>query len=133
MARVHVQAKLSKDDLLRAIDQLDKADLDDLVHKMLVLRAKRVAPSLPHNESVLLQKINQGIPYKVQKRYDDLVSKRKAETLTSDEHAELLKLTNIVEDLEKQRIQYLAELAKSRRKTLNQVMEQLGIQTPDYA
>lgn len=133
MARIHVQAKLSKDDLLRAIGQLDKLDLDDLVHQMLVLRAKRLAPSLSQKESALLQKINQGIPDEVQKHYDDLISKRKAEKLTSDEYAELLRLTNIVEDVEKQRIQYLVELAKLRRTTLNQVMDQLGIKTPDYA
>ncbi len=132
MASVKVQAKLSTDDLLKAIGQLDKRNLERLLQNILVLVAGRKAPSLPQNEAELLQKINQGFPQEIQQRYCSLVTRRKSETLTDAEHAELLRLTDQVEHLEKQRIEYLAELAQLRRTTLNQVMQQLGIQPPNY-
>ena len=132
MASVKVQAKLSTDDLLKAVDQLDKRNLESFLQKILVLVAGRKAPSLPQNEAELLKKINQIFPQEIQQRYSSLISRRNSETLTDAEHAELLKLTDQVENLEKQRIKYLAELAQLRRTTLNQVMQQLGIQAPNY-
>jgi len=132
MQLVQVQAKLSTDDLLKAIDQLDKRNLDSLLQKILELVARRKASSLPQDESELLQKINQTLPREVQRRYNWLIDRRKSEELTAAEHAELLKLTDQVEKLEKQRIEYLAELAQLRRTTLNQVMQQLGIKAPKY-
>lgn len=132
MASVKVQAKLSTDDLLKAVDQLDKRNLESFLQKILVLVAGRKAPSLPQNEAELLKKINQIFPQEIQQRYSSLIARRNSETLTDAEHAELLKLTDQVENLERRRIEYLAELAQLRRTTLNQVMQQLGIQPPNY-
>lgn len=38
------------------------------------------------NESELMLKINQGLAPDIQKRFDALVAKRQAETLTPEEH-----------------------------------------------
>lgn len=132
MASVQVKARLSSDDLIEAIDQLDKRSLENLLQKILVLVARRKAPRLPKNEAELLKKINQNFPQEMQQQYRLLIARRKSETLTEAEHAELLKLTDQIEHLEKQRIDYLLQLAQLRRTTLNQVMEQLGIQPPNY-
>lgn len=132
MASVQVKAQLSTDDLLEAIDQLDKRSLENLMQKLLVLVAQRKAPGLPKNEAELLKKINQSLPQEIQQRYRLLIARRKSEKLTEAEHAELLHLTDQVEHLEKQRIDYLLQLAQLRRTTLNEVMQQLEIQPPDY-
>ena len=97
-----------------------------------MLRAQRQAPSLPRAEAELLQKANQSIPAEIQRRYDALIAKRKAETLTPEEYAELLRLTDRVENLAAQRVTYLTELAQLRHTTLSELMRQLGIRSPDY-
>ena len=84
-------------------------------------------------ESELLQKINQSIPVETKDRYDALITKRKAETLTPQEHTELVQLTDHVENLDAQRMAHLTELAQLRQTTLVKLMEQLDIQPPDYA
>ncbi len=128
-----VQVQLSTEELLKAVSQLSKSDLDRFVQQTLELRARRSAPSLPQAEAELLQKINQSIPPEIQQRYETLITKRKAETLTPEEHTELLQLTGGIEHLEAQRITYLTELARLRRTSLGELMEQLGIHPPEYA
>lgn len=128
-----VQVQLSTEELLKAVSQLSKSDLDRFVQQTLELRAQRSAPSLPRAEAELLQKINQSIPPEIQQRYERLTTKRKAETLTPEEHAELLQLTDGIEHLDAQRITYLTELARLRQTSLSELMEQLGIHPPEYA
>src|SRR5206468_10303791 len=58
---------------------------------------ERLPPHLPQEETELLQQINQGLPAETWARYQALKQTRDARTLTSDEHAELLTLTDEVE------------------------------------
>lgn len=69
----------------------------------------------------------------LQKKYNDLLAKRKAEDLTPEEHSELLDLTNQVEKLETQRVEYLAEMARLRQTNITDLMNSLGIQSPAHA
>ena len=80
----------------------------------------------------MLLKINQGIPLDTQKHYNELLAKREAENLTNNEYRELLNLTEQIEKLQAQRIEYLAELARLRGISLIVLMETLGIQTQMY-
>jgi hypothetical protein len=133
MSFVQVQAHLSIDELLKAVDQLDQADLENFVKQALALRAQRQAPSVSQTEAELLQKINQKLPTNIQNRYDELIAKRKAEMLSTEEHNKLLQLTDYVENFEAQRIIALTELAELRQISLNTLMQQLNIPTLDYA
>ena len=132
MSVIQVEAQLSTDELLKAISQLNQPELDGLVFQIIALRARRQAHSLPQDEARLLLKINQGLSPKVQKRYDELIAKRRAESLTTDEYDELLRLTNQIENLEARRMEYLAELARLRQTSLTKLMENLGIRPPAY-
>ena len=85
------------------------------------------------NESELLLKINHGLLPDIQQRYDELVAKRKAETLTPDEHQELLGLISQIEKLDVERIKHLVDLARLRGISLIELMKDLGIRTPPYA
>lgn len=124
---------MSSEELLKAVDQLSPLDFEQFVSQVLVLQAQRKAPSLPQAEAQLLLKINQGIPLNIQKRYGELIDKRRAEMLTLTEHSELLRLSEQVENLEAQRVEYLIELARLRKTLLVTLMKDLGIQTPAYA
>lgn len=80
----------------------------------------------------LLLIINRAIPAHVQQRYDELITKRRATSLTPEEHAELLQLTDHVELLNAERVAALAELARLRQTTLAELLHRFGIKpTPD--
>ena len=83
--------------------------------------------NLPPRETELLAKINQSLPEWDARRYQALMGKRRAETLTPEEHRELLRLTDAAEIIQAERIQHLTELARIRATTLDALMEELGL------
>ena len=89
-------------------------------------------PQLPAAEAALLQQINQGLPEDLRRRYQHLRSLRQQQTLTPDEHAELLRLTDEVEQREAHRAAALTALAQQRRVTLTELIHSLGIQGPAH-
>ena len=117
----------SLDELLRAIQRLEPREIELLVVRILQLRAERSAPSLPPRETELLAKINQGLPERDARRYQELIGKRRGETLTPEEHRELLRLTDAAEIIQAERIRHLTELAQIRATTLDALMEELGL------
>lgn len=116
---------------MEAVGQFSQTEFEQFVEEVIALRARRRAPSLPHPESELLMKINQQLPTDVQGRFDELVTKRQDEALTTEEHEELLRLIEQVEAGDVTRIEALAELAQLRGLSLDELMDQLGIQTPE--
>lgn len=132
MSIVKLEVQLSSDELLKAVEQLNQAELERFVSQIIILQAQRKASSLPQKEAELLLKINQGIPPDTQRHYNELITKREAENLTTNEDRELLYLTEQIEQLQTQRIEYLADLARLRGISLTALMENLGIQTQIY-
>jgi hypothetical protein len=130
MPTVRVEAHLSSEELLQAVQQLGPDELEQFVSEVLSLRAQRQAPCLSQSETELLLKINQGIPEDVRQRYNTLLAKRDDETLTPEEHAELLGLTEQVERLQAERVKHLVALAQLRQKSLEGVMQDLGLWAP---
>ncbi len=132
MPTIQVEVQLSLEELLKAVEQLSLPDLERFVSEVLLLQAQRQAPSLPQTEAELLLKINRGIPVDM-KHYNELIAKRQAETLTPEEHSQLIQLTEQIERLEAKRIGYLAELARLRKISIAFLMENLGIKQESYA
>lgn len=130
MPLIRIEADLTAGQLLKAVEQMPPEDLDRFVEQVVVLRASQRAPRLSQAEAELLEKINQGLAAQDQHRYDELVARRETEDLTPDENAEFLRLTNLFEALNVERMEALAELARIRRSTLRDVMQDLGIKTP---
>ena len=132
MPTVQVKAQLSSDDLMHAVKQLNPSELEGFVSQIIAFQAHQKAPGLSKDEAELLLKINQGVPPDIQDRYDELITKRKSETLTPEEYDELLRITDQVEKLDAERLKYLEELACIREISLTALMEDLQIQTPTY-
>jgi hypothetical protein len=130
MPTVQVEAHLSPDDLLRAVQQLESPELEQFLARVVALRAQRQAPHLAQAETELLVKINRGLPDDLRQRHDSLAAKRDQETLTPDEHAELLRLTAQIEQLQADRIAALSALAELRGKPLTGLMDDLGLRAP---
>ena len=124
---------MSIEELLDSAAQLDTPELEHLVSEVLALQAKRRAPCLSKDEAALLQKINQVLPPDVQQQYDTLIEKRQEETLTSDEHQELITLNDQIEESDAERVKNLATLAQLRKVSITALMKDLGIHSPSNA
>ncbi len=123
---------ISNPQLSQVIEQLSLAELDRFADEVTALRARRHAPVLSRDESALFAIINQSLSETERFRLEELGEKRADETLTPEEHQELLRLQQRLEALHAARMKALADLAKLRGVTLTVVMEQLGIEFPDY-
>lgn len=124
-------ATFTVDDLVKAAEQLPQIDLENLTAQVLTLKARRAAPELSKDEAELLRNINRGMPDALQNRYRELIAGRRAETLTESERAELLHLTNQFEKHDTERLKYLTELARIRKISLTDLLDELGIE-PAY-
>jgi hypothetical protein len=130
MPTINIQAEVSVDVLLKAAEQLGEMELRQFTSQVLALNAKRTAPNVTQEEAELLLHINARLPEDVERRYNELMAKRDAETLSDEEHAELLRLTKQVEAFDVARVEALAKLASRRGVTLSALMRQLEIAPP---
>ena len=85
---------------------------------------------LSRQEILLIEKINREVAAKTKERYHVLRAKMRDEAISDDEQAELLKLTNLMELANAERLKHLIELAQLRQVSLPTVMAQLGIKPP---
>lgn len=133
MPLIHVNAQVSPEQLLKAVEQMPSEELNVFVTQVLAIRARRDAPAIPPGESELLERINRGVPSELQKRYGELAAKRDAGSLAADEYHELLQLSDEMERLNAKRVEALAELARLRQTSLPELMHALGIEAPSHA
>jgi hypothetical protein len=126
----HLEAQVSPGELIAAVEKLGTAELNAFLSEVLALRARRLAPSLPPEQADLLLQINRGLPDELRSRLDELEVKRDSETLTPEEHAELIRLVACVETLEARRVENLSRLAVLRGVSLSTLMHELGLNPP---
>lgn len=132
MPTVQVKAHINFDELLNMVKQFNSSDLERFTLYLHHIQAQRKAASIPRRESELLLQINQKLPHDIQTAYDNLIAKRQAESLNSEEYQELLDLTEKVEQFDAKRIETMTELAGLRQISLTQLMNQLDIKSPSY-
>lgn len=116
----------------RLRDSADNAGLDISRYVQEILEGQLKPTStqvseIEAKEIQLLEKINLGIPVSTWKRYNYLKDLRDREQLEPDEHAELIRLSDQIEEANAERMKYVADLAKLRKVSLKKVMETLGI------
>src|SRR5438067_13519924 len=75
----------------------------------------------------------EGLSPETQQRIDELVAKRQAATITPEERAALIALTDQSEQRAARRVAALAALAQLRRMPLPDLMDSLGLSPPPYA
>jgi hypothetical protein len=84
-------------------------------------------PRRPMTEAELLQEISRGLSAETWQRYRDLNRKRRAETLTPDEHRELIALGDQIEQMHAHRMERALELARLKGVSFDSILQQLGI------
>ena len=127
MTVIKIEAQVPSDELIKAVEQLDAPELERFIAQVIALQARRKAPALPRPEAELLQRINRGIPPDVQRRYGELIARRQAGRLAPEEHRELLRLTDQIEQFDAERVEHLAALAQLRGIPLAQLLNDLGL------
>ncbi len=127
MPTIHPEAGVSRESLLKAIEQLSPQDLDQLAVEVQNLKNRRGRSRLTAAESYLMGRINVGLPASFRDRFDQLVVRRRDEVLTAEEFDELLRLTAQLEEIEASRVESLTELARLRGVALAALMAELGI------
>jgi hypothetical protein len=135
MPKVHItsQIEIDLDEVLQGLARLGAKELEQFIDKVIALQAQRRAPSLSKNETELLQQISRGLPADIRQRYEALNAKLHDETITPQEHEELLTLIDRIELADSERMQRLVALAQLRGVSVDTLMEQLGIRRATYA
>ncbi len=131
MPKIKLEAQLSKENLLQAVQQLSDSEIEDFTQNVIAFRARQITRSLSEKETELLLNINQLLNQDIQQRYQLLIKKRQNEELTNNEYEELLSLTELVEKEQTQRLESLVELATLRGCSLEQLMSDLEISITD--
>ena len=130
MAIVSVQATMTTEDLMAAIEQLEPAEAEKITRRLLALQARRRASHLPEREAELLREIYRAKRPGFQARFDFLHAKLRPLTMTLEEQEELLRLVDESEAFTVRRLEALGEMAQLRQLTLPALMKQLGLKAP---
>lgn len=128
MQTIQLKSEVPLGDVLEGMETLSVEDLETVLHKVLHIRAKKIAPSLSKRETELFEHINATLPDELQERYYELDEKRELDTLTDEEYQELMGLIGQNEVLELKRLESLVELSKIRGVPFRTLIKQLGIQ-----
>jgi len=97
------------------------------------IQHQAVEPQLSLNESELLREINKGFPSDFWNRYHNLQKKRRDETLSDEEQAELLQCSDNIEIANVERVRHIVRLAELQKVALPILVEQLKITPAAYA
>jgi hypothetical protein len=120
------QLEITTENLLNAVVQMPEKEFNRFVENARKLRTKNKNST---KEAELIYKINSVFENFPRQRYDELNAKFESNTLSKDEYEELLGLSDKSEILNAKRLGYIAEIAKIRHQTLEEVMHSLGIKT----
>ena len=118
----------STEGLLESVRSLPNDQLQEFAVEVLRLNASRRSPSLSKAETEALKEIHRPLPAEILASYRELVGKRDSGTLSSEEHRELCRLSDWLEERNAERLGHIADLARSRGVTLSETMDRLGLQ-----
>ena len=134
MKENQIQANANIQSLIVGFAEMPLHDLESFISGLnaLVIR-KRVADKGKQDKALLL-KINQTVlPERALERYIFLQDKMELETLSEIEYKELVTLVNQEEKIRNKRFKYLLELSQLRGISLTELMDNLGLNTLNYA
>lgn len=126
MTTLEIKSKVHLTELLDSLKQLGVDELGEVAETAVRLRANQRGQVLSEQESQLLQQINKNLLPAEQARMHSLIDKRQTETLTEADLAELMRLSDRVEEIQVERLAALIELAALRNVSLDILKETLN-------
>jgi hypothetical protein len=124
---------VSFEDLLKSVSTLESSEIIQFMQEMGRIVAARKVKSLSERETELLKAINESIPTKLQVSYESLMLKLNNESISDDEHKDLLKLVAKMEAKKGKKVEYMMELAQLRKISLKELVQQLNANSFFYA
>jgi hypothetical protein len=121
--------KQNLDNIYQMLSGMNLLELNQVMNKVMRLRKQKLPTVLSKVETELIRKINKGLPLDIQKRYDFLLIKKKAQELSNEEYAELLEITSFSEQFNVQRLESVVELSKIRNKPFDELILKLGLKS----
>lgn len=129
---IQINTQVSLETLIDSLKQLNKDELEQVARQTAVLRARRAA-GIPTAEADLLLKINQcTVPEDVRTHSAALSAKSREGDISEPERNELMALIDQIENLNAERIGYLAQLAALRQTSLEALMSSLELKPLSY-
>jgi hypothetical protein len=120
--------------LLKDVAQMPLLEMERFVQAVNGLIVQKRTTDKSYQERVLLGKINEtALGLDKTLRYQLLVQKLEAETITDAEYAEFMELADKEEKIRCERLTYLVELAQLRAIPLPQLMEKMGLNRSTHA
>lgn len=117
-------------DILNSVDGFESSKFEQFYQELTAMRLKKSGlPLLNAVESELLNKINIEFDPKKWERLTYLDWKLEFGALTEKEEIESLKLAEAYEHYSVERLKHLSQLALIRRVSIDELMEQLGVNT----
>ncbi len=119
--------------LLKNVSEMPLPEIERFVQDVNALIAQKKSTDKTYQDRLLLRKINQTVLGETKtKRYQHLVVKLEAETLSESQYKEFMLLAEEEELIRYERLKYLVELAQIRSIPLPQLMDNLGLNRPTY-
>ncbi|HQU85365.1 MAG TPA: hypothetical protein PKY59_19650 [Pyrinomonadaceae bacterium] len=127
-----ITQNISQRQILDAVKRLPNNELEDIIKKILILRAKNKSKSLSDAETKILKSIYRTFSTEKLARLKSLRKDSEVRELSETEYAELVALSDSLEEFHARRMKKLAELSKLRGLDLEETMTQIGIKFPNY-
>ncbi len=115
-------------ELLKSVGQLNTIEFEEFFMKIQSLRAQKIPFSVSDEENRLLKQIIAGLLSSKQVRFEYLIARRDARTITEQEFNELLKLTEEIEKNDTIRLKRIAKLADLKNMSLPEVVDFYNLQ-----
>lgn len=119
--------------LLKDVSQMPLLELERFVQAVNGLITQKKTTDKSYRERFLLRKINETVlGIAKTRRYQLLVQKLEAETISDAEYTEFMQLADNEEKIRYERLTYLVELAELKSITLPELMDSLGLNRPAH-
>lgn len=116
--------EISTENLLNAVVRMPEKDFE---------RFFKSAKQIKERETKLINRLGDfDLSVEKKKVYRQLLKKFRAEKISSEEHRQLITLTDELENLNVERIKCLIEIAEFRNSTLDEVLKDLNIKPKNY-
>lgn len=131
MASVEIKSniQISVDEIIKGVSQLETSEIEKFLEEVSNLLTQRKRQEFAERETELLEKVKHPYPSELKARYNFLTDRMKADEISTNEHQELIEISNRFEEMDAQRLQWLLELSKIRNQPLEQLLKELNLPT----
>lgn len=124
-------SEMTTENLLNAVVRMPDKEFDKFVEKAKKLRGHSTVINWTKSETEIIRKINEcNFSPEKQRRFANLVRKRQNEMISESEFEEISNLTDEGEERTLKRLKLLIRLAKSKNKSLDEIIKILDTRPP---